>query len=67
MEPIMFIVSLIEIGDFLGNPQGCGNSMELQWSEIKLGSSLNALYCHRSGSLLTFHFCFPVHARVVEL
>ena len=65
MEPIMFFVSLIEIGDFLGNPQGCGNSMELQWSEIiiKLGSQLNALYCHRSGSLLNFHFCFPVNAR----
>ena len=39
----VFYVSLIEIGDFVGNPQGCGNSMELPWGEIKLGSQLNAV------------------------
>ena len=45
------------------NRQGCGNSMELPWGEIKLGSQLNAAYSHRSGSMLNFHVCFP-HARL---
>lgn len=40
---------------------------ELHCGEIKAGSQLNAVYSHRSGSMLNFHVCFPVHAHLHEV